>query len=291
MTWSGNDPDVIYGIGGHRIWAINVATKANILVKDLSSQGVGGYLTQMIKSLDDDVFAATIADSGGAAVGYVVYERSTDRVLKRALVTNMDEVHIDKSGRYLTVVYNDGHDEVFDLAPSPPTQIATLTQAAGTGFWHHDTGMGNAFTAYGGNALGFRQLSTPKTVTPLIRGYWSYSTQQDHFSMLADNEGWALSSRYSKTGGGVVNPFDNEIMQVATDGSNRVRRLAHHRSIVNSYDVQPKAAISRDGRFVAFTSNWGSAGGRRDVYIVQIPPAPGSTNSKPPEPPQNLKVQ
>ena len=92
--------------------------------------------------------------------------------------------------------------------------------------------------------------------------------------MLADNELWALGSRYSTNGGGVQKAFDNEIVQVATDGSDRVRRIAHHRSVGGSYEDTPKATISRDGQFVAFTSNWGNAGGRHDVYIAKIPPAP-----------------
>ena len=93
--------------------------------------------------------------------------------------------------------------------------------------------------------------------------------------MLADNERWVLSSRFSTSGGPVLNPFDNDIVQVATDGSDRVRRIAHHRSVVSIFEDQPKASISRDGRYVAFTSNWGMIGGRRDVYlVVNIPPAP-----------------
>jgi hypothetical protein len=84
-------------------------------------------------------------------------------------------------------------------------------------------------------------------------------------------------SRYSASKGPVLNPFNNEIVQVATDGSDRVRRIAHHRSLVCVYEDQPKASISRDGRYVAFTSHWGVVNGRRDVYIVvNIPPAPTS---------------
>ena len=95
--------------------------------------------------------------------------------------------------------------------------------------------------------------------------------------MLADNERWALCSRFSTSGGPVLKQFDNEIVQVATDGSDRVRRIAHHRSLVSIFEDQPKASISRDGRYVAFTSNWGVVNGRRDVHIVvNIPPAPTS---------------
>ncbi len=290
LSWSGISPNVTFGVGGHKIWEINVATQQSRLVKDLSSQGAGGYLTQMLKSLDDDVFAASIINSSGATVGYVVYKRSTDTVLLRKLVSNLDEVQVDKSGRYLVVVYNDGTDEVYDLTTNPPAMRAYLSGS--TGFNHHDCGVGTVFAATSGNALSYRQLATPLSILQMVSGYWSYSGQQDHFSMLADNEEWAMASRYSTSGGPVLRAFDNEIVKVATDGTNRVQRVAHHRSVVmnNNYNAQPKAAISRDGKFVAFTSNWGNSSGRTDVYLVQI--ENGSTaDTAPPDAPRNLVVR
>jgi hypothetical protein len=290
MIWSGISADLIYGHNGQvnaledvprQLWAYNVALQQYTLIKNFSSVVLpDGNLAQMSKSLDDQVFAFTLTDSdanGGAPDGYVVWDRGLDRILVREEVPDLDEVQVDKSGQYLMVVYNDHHDEIFDLAPSPPKLIDRLTPPDVSAFAHRDTGMGTLFASLPPDALGFRLIATPRDVTSLIPGYWSYSTQQDHFSMLADNERWALCSRYSISGGPVLNPFDNEIVQVATDGSDRVRRIAHHRSLVSIYEDQPKASISRDGRHVAFTSNWGQLGGRRDVYIVvNIPQTPTS---------------
>jgi len=272
LVWSGVNRQVTFGVGQNKIWQIDVSTQQATLVKDLTSYGAGGYITQMSKSLNDDVFSASIVNSGGSTVGYLVYQRSTDTVLLRKLVSNLDEVQVDKSGRYFMAVYKDGHDEIWDMQGGAKL-TATLTGSLG--FFHRDAGFGTAFTASGG-ALGYRQLSSPTVVKALIPGYWYYSTynQQDHFSMLADNEGWGLASRYSTTGSGVAKTFDNEIVLVATNGSNQVRRLAHHRSVMNDYGDTPRANISRDGQFIAFTSNWGNASGRRDVYIVKVPPAP-----------------
>jgi len=273
LIWSGVNRQVTFGVGQNKIWQIDVSTQQATLVKDLTSYGAGGYITQMSKSLNDDVFSASIVNSSGSTVGYVVYKRSTDTVLLRNTVSNLDEVQVDKSGRYFIAVYKDGHDEIWDLQAGPKL---TATLSGSSGFRHRDTGFGTAFTSYSGNSLGFRQLSSPTTVKALVPGYWGYSAnnQQDHFSMLADNEGWGLASRYSTTGSGVAKTFDNEIVLVATNGSNQVRRLAHHRSVMNDYGDTPRANISRDGQFIAFTSNWGNANGRRDVYIVKVPPAP-----------------
>src|SRR5207253_2557215 len=95
---------------------------------------------------------------------------------------------------------------------------------------------------------------------------WS---QGNHVSMLADNEGWCVISNFT-AGKGPPGSFRNEIFQVATDGSQKVRRLAHHYSVYRDYWDSPRADISRDGRFIAFTSNWGSAT-RRDVFIIRVP--------------------
>lgn len=290
LVWSGISSNLIFGTALNSFWQINIATKQPILIKDLSSHGVaGGILTQMSASQNDDVFAASIVDSGGTTAGYLVYKRSADKVLLRKLVSNVNEVKLDKSGQYLVVVYNDRTNDIYDLRPSVPSVVASLT-TNGTGFSHHDSGHGTLFNDYyPTRGLAFRQLATPNTIQQLIPGYWSYASQDDHFSMQADDERWALSSRYHINAGSVSKPFDNEIVQITTDGSNLVRRLAHHRSKVanNNYYASVKASISRDGRFVAFTSNWGKADGRTDIYIVQIPTS--GSDRTPPEHPTQLK--
>src|SRR5437016_3029190 len=97
---------------------------------------------------------------------------------------------------------------------------------------------------------------------------------------LADNESWCLISNFT-AGNGAAGPFRNEIFQASTDGSQRVRRLAHHHSVYRDYWDTPRADISRDGRFVAFTSNWGS-NTRRDVFIIKVPQGSGTGDTTPP---------
>ncbi len=82
--------------------------------------------------------------------------------------------------------------------------------------------------------------------------------------------------------------FRDEIFQVALDGSARVRRICHTRSSIDNnsdttgYWAMPKPTISKDGRFIAFTSNWEKSG-RYDLFIAKIDPAPRlSTNRRGP---------
>lgn len=293
MIWSGTNPDVTYGNNGAAIYAYNVATQSMTTVLNAGQILAAGERLnyQMSKSENDDVFADTF-DGSSENIGYVVWRRSDNKVLLKQY-ESADEVEIDKTGRYLIVSFTGGSVRVWDLQTT-----STLLNPAppGYGFVHRGLGHGTAFTWIpgGSGTLGYRALATPTLITKLLPdSSWSYTDQQDHFSMLADNELWALASRYSTTGSGVVKAFDNEILQVATDGSLRVRRFAHHRSVVqDNYYATPMANISRDGRFVAFTSNWGTATGRVDVYIVQVPPISSSTpDTTPPATPTSLRVQ
>jgi hypothetical protein len=272
MVWSGFDPDIIYIQGLTDLWAYNPGTDTYSLVRSFAGevQSVGAaYLQQMSMSRNDDVFAFSLVNSSRRQFGYLVWQRSINQVLLSRLDDSADEVHVDKSGRYLNVQTVGGTPQIWDLQTGTMTQLGSF--AGGDGYYHLDTGYGTIFTGYG-NGLGYRSMATPYSVTSILSGYFGGGNQ--NYSMNADNELWALVWVQRNDTLSNTQPFDNELLQVATDGSGRVRRIAHHRSKWDDYYDQPNANISRDGQFVAFTSNWGNASGRRDVYIVRIPPAP-----------------
>ncbi len=284
--WSASDPNIVYG---HSITsllvAFNASTQTTTTIKDFSSiVPSGGQMNQMSMSADDNVFAFHLTNSSGTPVGYIVWKRSTNTLLLNRTESGIDEVQIDKTGRYLEAGFTSGNNKIWDLQANPPTSTS-LTWGT-DGFFHHDSGHGTLLTYNGqGNGIAYRQSSAPHNLTALMP--LSSSNKTGHLSMRADNEGWGLISNYNNDGSGVSSPFDNEVFQVATDGSGDVRRIAHHRSVFNDYYDAPFANISRDGRFVAFSSNWGNASGRRDVFIALIPPAPGSTTTTTPPPPSS----
>ena len=102
-----------------------------------------------------------------------------------------------------------------------------------------------------------------------------------HATLLADNEDWITVGTYREPS--ITLPstgvFRDEIFQVALDGSGRLRRICHTRSSIDNksdttgYWAMPKPTISKDGRFIAFTSNWEKSG-RYDLFIARIDPAP-----------------
>jgi hypothetical protein len=67
-------------------------------------------------------------------------------------------------------------------------------------------------------------------------------------------------------------PYYNELILLRLDGS-EIRRIAHHRSrALDNYWHTPRAAISRDGRYVIFDSNFGTAPlpNYTDVFLINL---------------------
>jgi hypothetical protein len=105
--WSGTDPDVIYAhdsIGMH-LWTYNVATQTYTQIADLTSQyNPGDYLWQMSKNINtNNVFGFTRRDARYNVVGYLVWRQDSNEVTYNVNTSQLDEVQVDKSGRYLAV--------------------------------------------------------------------------------------------------------------------------------------------------------------------------------------------
>jgi hypothetical protein len=282
--WSATDPDVLYGptFNGPYIWALNVSTNSYKLFKDFRRErgfGPKDYLWQMSMSADGDAFAFTHKNASYKTVGYGVYRRSDDKVLLLEQNADADEVRIDKSGRYLiaylarpdargndTYVHDLTKGTAVGLKPGAPDY--TLSHGdVGTGFllgWDNDE---NRFLR--------RELSDPRPFKTVLAMGADWLNQ--HVSLLARDETWALLSFYSYRGAGGAGPglFHDELVLVRTDGSGRFRRLLHHRSKAQDYWETPRANLSYDGRFVAFSSNWGGSK-RVDLFIARLDPPLGA---------------
>lgn len=273
MNWSSLSSNLIFyhEPAGAKLWSYDVVSATYTLIKDFNVSLPGSNLTQMSKSDDDNVFAFTRKDSNYNILGYIVWRRDTDN-LTRMDLTSLDEVQIDKTGRYLLVKTGQSgpnaiEGQVLDLQTG---SIENLTDGP-PDFNPGHSDMGRGFVIGHDNWQNRtlrRNLATPHSYFVAFDwlGDWS---QGYHISLLAENESWMLISSYG-SGTTPDGPFHEEIFLVETGGSKLVRRLAHHHSIFRTYWDTPRANISRDGRFVAFTSNWGSLS-RRDVFILKIP--------------------
>jgi WD40-like Beta Propeller Repeat len=310
--WSNTDPNLIYTFpnywdGGMKLFTYNISTKVFTLLKDLTSLGGSrDYLQQMYMSKDEDVFCWLHhrEGDGGDPIAYIVYKRSIDKVLfhnpSNVYVGGINEVHVDKSGKWLHIAIPtkqpDGTGARFLNLETGQYQalVKEVHHSPGhgdlgwemmAGFDNYEDGISvrnlhNALSHY--LAVAFRSESGASD--------W---TNDFHGSMLADDEGWMTIGTYDEPETTLPDSgvFENEIMQVALDGSQRVRRICHTRSFYDTrlasttvgYLGNPKPTISKDGRFIAFTSNWENSG-RYDLFIVRIEPAPRLPKAIPAKP-------
>ncbi len=269
--WSGTSATVLYGYTGLKLYAYDVASRSYTLVKDFSGELASGYLGQMSKSLDDNVFAFTKKDSNYKPLGFLVWRRDQNKILRNANLLDFDEVQVDKSGRYITVKAKFDRTVDVQVVDLQTGSVENLTDPAPDFSPGHSDNGRLIVVGYDNwnNQYTIRKLATPHQFQTVI-GFGNDWSQANHVSMLADNESWCVISNYT-AGNAPIGPFRNEIFQASTDGSQKVRRLAHHHSVYRDYWDTPRADISRDGKFIAFTSNWGSTT-RRDVFIIKVPP-------------------
>jgi hypothetical protein len=238
---------------------------------------------------------------------------------------NLHHASIDRSGRYV-LLYPTGPDlapprsaaqvYVWDTQQNVTTPLPLVDARSGG---HDAYGYGYAVnqdccssTDWDAAQWQIRSLATPlvtkDTIAPILNPREVY---------LADHPTWnnARPDRLVPFVTGTYRygandadwrAWDDEILAVQTDGGSDgavVYRFAHHRSDVRNDDTPaqtsfwylPRPNVSRDGRWVLFTSNWektlgtdpGGAPGekaRQDVFLLQLTPADVEPDAPPPAP-------
>lgn len=270
--WSGTSNNILYAHTGIKLWRLNLNNNSYDLIKDFSANFDNKFLWQMSKSLDDNRFAFTLKDPDQDynIIGYFVWDKTKNKIIYQINTNTLDEVQLDKSGKYLVVktgdeTKGDVRVKIVNLDNSEVTDLIYGSPDFAPG--HSDNGSGILVGADDwNNSLTLRDLSNPKSFKTIL-SFGSDWTEASHISFLADDESWLLLSLYTP-GGLKSGKYHDEIIMVSTDGSATVKELIYHHSVVNDYSDQPHADISRDGKFAIFTSNWD--GTRRDVYLLKI---------------------
>ena len=307
-TWSNTDPNIIYCHasyydGGMKLYKYDVrdgTSSGYTLIHDFGSYNEGNdYLRQMYVSGDDDVFCFLHMRAGvndGEPVYYFVYRWSTNTVLYHnpasTYTGGINEVHVDKSGKWLHIVIPtaqaDGTGTRFLNLQTGAMQatVRAVDHTPGHGDMGTETIVG--FDNYT-NAVSYRHLSDVHAWTDKFyfrtgsKGLTGTSdwTQDFHGTMLANNEDWITIGTYDMPSIDLPDSgvFEDEIFQAALDDSEQVRRLAHTRTTFDEetnttgYWATPRPTISKDGRYIAFTSNWENSG-RTDMFILRVQRAP-----------------
>lgn len=311
------------------LYSYNVATNVRTLVKDFTPYFPAGHHTWQMHNnyKDDDVFGFTWKDANYATVGGFVWKRSTNQLWQFGNDPGADEVHPTKDGRYFELDgFGQGHNVIqnkyYDLAScgvastaADGTKIMNTVSCTHTDllddgpndpsaqgpYWGPGHGDACSGVRIGADNWNNRILAHPMSnlntfLTLVQMPDWSLDA---HGSCLGDDESVMVWSPYNGIGGAVQNyALQNEIIVAANDGSGKIWHIAHHHSNIppdgavnggESYWSVPKVSASKDGRFAAFTSNWGTTT-RKDVFIVRLRNAvasvqPWSSGSTPPPAP------
>jgi hypothetical protein len=297
--WHPTNPNLIYCFTGYRdggmhFYLYNIATRRYALVKDFSSLGgPDDYLWRMTMSADGDVFAWSqyrVGRGDENPIYLLIWRKNADRVLYH-MPTNglLDKVGLDKSGRFASIAYkrtqpDKTNSAYLTLATGQLEGIKWNSSDSPTGHGDMGTGFHAGFDnwACGINRRWLNHVHAPQTVFRFTDEHGTVDWTMDlHATLLADNEDWITVGTYREPSNTLPSTgvFRDEIFQVALDGSGRVRRICHTRSSIDNksdttgYWAMPKPTISKDGRFIAFTSNWEKSG-RYDLFIARIDPAP-----------------
>lgn len=280
--WSRLDPDIFYYVSGNQLKKYDTATDSISVLRAFSE-----YSTIHGSGESDICFDGDHLVLVGDHRDIFVYELSTDHkgpALNTVGLGGFDQVYITPKDNVLVGWYARGSDrfqgvELYDRNLSFQRQVAPA-------IGHMDV----TRDINGEEVLVWANAADPKPIcnngvvkinlsdgqqSCLLSLDWSLAF---HVS-APDGNGWFFVSTYDPTDPDPVlrwHPYTNEVLQIKLDGS-EVRRLAHHRSRpFNTYNYTPRAAVSRDGSRLVFSSNYGLQSilnlltEYSDVYLLTI---------------------
>jgi len=260
--WSRKDPNILYYRLGNQLKQYNVATTARSVVHTFSEYSAISGLFESDICFDGNHFVLV-----GDGRFVFVYEISTDTkgpVFDAGGIA-FDSVYITPDDNVLITWDTNGTGrsqgvELFNRNMVFQRQVA---RAAGHMDVTRDTNGDEVLVWFNAGDLtpicnnGLVKIRlADATQTCLLTFDWSLA---GHVS-ATDNSGWVFVETYAP--GDPIPPsgwfrYTDELLQIKLDGT-QVRRLAHHHSRpFNSYVYQPKASVSRDGRKLVYSSNFG----------------------------------
>jgi len=279
--WSRRDPNVLYYKYGNQLRQYNVATRAISIVHTFSEySAISGQFESDI-CFDGDHFVFV-----GDARYVFVYEISSDTKSNvfDAGGPFFDSVYITPDDNVLITwfAHGTGRSQGIEMFDRNMNFLRQVARAGGHMDVTRDTNGDEVLVWMNAgdpapicnNGLVKIRLADA-TPTCLVTFDWSLS---GHVS-ATDNSGWVFVETYAPSD--PIPPsgwfrYTNEIIQIKLDGT-QIRRLAHHRSRpFNNYSYQPRVSVSRDGRKLVYSSNYGLqaiSGNPReysDAYLIDV---------------------
>lgn len=300
--WDAVNPNVCYVVEPtkQRIWSVDISKAGAKQFKEIRRfNGVtelpGANIYQHSCSDDGTIWAfhAILLDG---TVKACVWNRPGNifRTYAGPATAKVNECQVSPDGKIVRIFFNDESCVLWDPRTDASEVIPNLINHAD---WANRIGPGVLFAsgdkAGGENAITLRDLGAPDNAVTLWspkRADGSVNWDLAHHVSIPPGKDWCIVSTYAAgLAFGVPRPwnaFEGEIVQIYFDGS--FRRLCHNRSEGyggtlttaghytkdaaggNSlgYWCQPRANVSRCGRWVIFTS---LVDGRLYVFLLRVP--------------------
>lgn len=282
IQWHPSNPDWFYYINdGNRFARFEISSHTTTILHDFGDDGYQETRARLEGNMDKSGrFYAMIGITGSGDSEAFVYDIENDVLSKRVNINAIEDEGIDwismsQNGGYV-VLMGDGHSYVYDYNMNYKGRLplgsyghADLCSLAdGREVMVYD-GADHVVADDGDRWINMAYLDTVNgndtgSVVPLVRIGWSTTP---HVSCRNTAfPGWALISNQ----GDGSNNFDKEIFWVKLDGSNEVRRVAHHYSSRSSggYFAEQHAVTNKHGTKIIFASNYGS--GEISAYLVDL---------------------
>jgi len=278
IQWHPTDPNKFYYLAklnkkrkARGMFVYDVRTKSRTLLRDFSEyKWIRGKLEG---NMDRQGRFYALLGTKGIDNEIFVYDVINNTVSKKQTVSKYvasDWVSVSPSGKYV-VAMGKYRSRIYDIKMNLTHDLPRGT------FGHGDLCLGENETEYlvfdgadyeinRNRNINRVNLKTGE-IDILVRIGWRSTP---HVSCRnVDNPGWALISTQ-----GPDNRYPNhdfEIFWIKLDGSNEVRRVAHHRSVRkgSGYFAEQQAVTNRTGDKIIFSSNWGRKGKICD-YLIDL---------------------
>jgi len=302
LVWDLTNPKVFYYTSGQQLIKGTIsgtppnATVASITLAtfsqyssvvipddiDLSSDGLHLWLADCYQNCTGYIFLVTLNAGNGAATS-----ASQSTVLSG--ITHHGLTTVPNNGVFIDGMLYNSNGSLWNGTGTPAGGTSahvdfgldSLGNVVGASIWGQGTTSNGCPSNYGWTLLDLTTLAVPLCLNDGIQnvGNSSHVSMRDTQSKYwiahsVDDSGTCPSSSYwcynnptNTSGWGL---YTGEI--IIWDGLGNTVRLAHHRSRSDeTYWAQTRGAISRDGRYIAFDSNFNQSGNGAnytDVYVI-----------------------
>jgi len=309
--WDATNPAVFYFTNGNQFFKATISGSAVTKTLLHTFNGYASVIAPDQEDLSDDgckYWLVGTPSGGGLPVG-ILYSLCTDTVVSQNLAvgvkdsaTGWHKIQIFPSGKMLMTWSSNGPG---------PGQGLEIYSTDGSLYWHVVDGSAHSDVGIDlqGREVLFQPAGTAKSLNACANPYTGISVidinakapvnclanglPPYHISYRDSPKGWVLVSMFDQgtcpdySCFDATNPshlisnwqsiwplYGEELLLVRIDGT-AVYRLAHHGSrSAEAYAAQPRAAISRDGKYVLWDSNFdiSSTGDANyaDVYLMRV---------------------